>query len=148
MLDIRQWGPLLLYVTQRGGVHAWDIRMRQDAWTIPLSPQQGLIERIALDPTDGLTWLLTGSSRGYLSLWDVRFRLRVNCWRHPLGSGISDLAPALVPPDWLGLRGVSGLGPLVYVAAGGNEVALWDVDEGKCRQVRLNHHKWIPDIFI
>ena len=30
MLEVMQWGPqLLLYVTQRGGVHAWDLRAKQ-----------------------------------------------------------------------------------------------------------------------
>lgn len=77
ILEIKQWGPLLLYVTQRGGVHAWDTRMKRDAWVLPVTPRLGLVEHMALDPSDRGMWLLTGSSRGYLALWDARFHLQV-----------------------------------------------------------------------
>ncbi|GMH35843.1 hypothetical protein BSKO_03711 [Bryopsis sp. KO-2023] len=135
ILDVHQCGPLLLYVTQRGGVHAWDTRMKKDAWQLPLAPRLGLIEHMALDPSDGGNWLLTGSSRGYLALWDVRFRLQVNGWRHPLGQPIDALASATASANMLGVGDYSGVGPLVYVVSGGNEVGLWDVEEGRCRQV-------------
>ena len=38
---------------------------------------QGLLERLAVDPS-GPNWLMTGSSRGHLTLWDMRFQLAVN----------------------------------------------------------------------
>ena len=38
---------------------------------------QGLLERLAVDPS-GPSWLMTGSSRGHLTLWDMRFQLAVN----------------------------------------------------------------------
>ena len=38
---------------------------------------QGLLERLAVDPS-GANWLMTGSSRGHLTLWDMRFQLAVN----------------------------------------------------------------------
>ena len=37
---------------------------------------QGLLERLAVDPS-GPNWLMTGSSRGHLTLWDMRFQLAV-----------------------------------------------------------------------
>lgn len=40
VLEVTQWGSLLLYATQRGGVHAWDLRADTNAWTIPCSPNQ------------------------------------------------------------------------------------------------------------
>ena len=51
------------------------------------------------------------------------------------------LAPALAPPAQLGLPppGPAEAGscslPLVYLAAGRDEVGLWDVATGRCRQV-------------
>lgn len=78
ILHVKQWGPLLMYVTQRGGVHAWDTRMKRDAWVLPASPRLGLVGHTALDSSERGTWLLTGSSRGYLALWDVRFQLQVS----------------------------------------------------------------------
>lgn len=43
---------------------------------------QGLLERLAVD-TAGANWLLTGSSRGHLTLWDMRFHLAVNSIQQP-----------------------------------------------------------------
>ncbi len=42
MLEVTQWGSLLLYATQRGGIHAWDLRADTNAWSIPCSPNQVL----------------------------------------------------------------------------------------------------------
>lgn len=61
--------------------------------------------------------------------------------RSPLCTAIEALEPALAPPAQLGLspRGPAEAGsaspPLVYVAAGGDEIGLWDVAAGRCRQV-------------
>ena len=40
MLDVTQWGRLLLYSTQRGGVHALDHRAGGDAWVLPAKARQ------------------------------------------------------------------------------------------------------------
>jgi hypothetical protein len=40
VLAVAPWGQLLLYASQRGGVHAWDHRAARDAWHIPSVPQQ------------------------------------------------------------------------------------------------------------
>lgn len=55
-----------------------------------------------------------------------------------MGVPVDALSTAIAPADWLGARGHSGSGPLVYVLSGGNEVGLWDVEEGRCRQVPTN----------
>lgn len=55
VLQLQQWGSLLLYVTQQGGVHAWDLRMRGDAWLLRTQPSQGLAEQLVADPSGG--WL-------------------------------------------------------------------------------------------
>jgi hypothetical protein len=51
VLQLQQWGNLLLYVTQQGGVHAWDLRMREDAWLLRTQPSQGIAEQLVADPT-------------------------------------------------------------------------------------------------
>lgn len=133
VLDLAAWGPsLLVYTTARGGLAAWDLRSGGDAWTLPCPPVQGALERFVLDPSSQ-NWLLGGTSRGWLGLWDVRFRLPLNSWQHPAGAPITALALASSPPQRLGLPGTSA--PLVYVAAGEQEVGLWDVAEAKCQQV-------------
>ena len=97
---------------------------------------QGLLQRLACDGPDS-PWLLTGTSRGQLTLWDMRFQIPLTQWAHPLGQPVEALAPAVAPVGHLGLRGGGrGSCPLVYIAAGGHEVGLWDVEEGKCHQVK------------
>lgn len=136
VLDLAAWGPsLLVYSTQAGGLAAWDLRMGQDAWSLPHSPVAGAVERLVLDPTSQ-NWLVGGTSRGHLCLWDARFRLPVNEWQHPAGVPVAALALAEAPPQRLGLGGRGGA-PLLYVAAGDQEVGLWDVAEGTCQQVRV-----------
>lgn len=73
----------------------------------------------------------------------MRFGLCVNSWRHPLAAPIAALAPALAPASRLGLsqRGLAPGGaaasgaPFVYVAAGHQEVGLWDLLDCQCHQV-------------
>jgi len=40
VLDVCEWGRLLLYSTQRGGVHALDHRAGADAWVLPATARQ------------------------------------------------------------------------------------------------------------
>lgn len=44
MLEVMQWGSLLLYATQRGGIHAWDLRSDSNAWTLPCTPNKAYPE--------------------------------------------------------------------------------------------------------
>eukprot|EP00873_Tetraselmis_striata_P002336 jgi/Tetstr1/422600/TSEL_013406.t2 len=135
LLEVLPMGSLLLYTTQRGGVHALDLRCKKDVWRIPMRPELGLLERMVADQArEG--WLLTGSSRGQLDVWDVRFRLRVLSWHHPLRQPVEALAVAAAPRSALGLaRIAASSAPLVYVAAGGDELGLWDLEHGRCHQV-------------
>ena len=66
----------------------------------------------------------------------MRFQIPLTQWDHPSGQPVEALAPAVAPVGHLGLRGGGkGSSPLVYIAAGGQEVGLWDIEEGKCHQV-------------
>lgn len=138
VLHVQQWDALLLYTSQRGIVHAWDIRMKNDAWKIRVDPKEGLIRRIAADPLNGGTWIVTGSSQGVLDLWDVRFQVKVAQWIHPSRNAIVDVAPTRASLDQMRAMGIKSQGPFVYVAAGGNEVGLWDIQEQACKQVQFN----------
>ena len=135
ILRVQQWDALLLYTTQRGVIHAWDTRMKNDAWTICVDPKEGLIRHVVTDPLNGGTWIVTGSSQGVLDLWDVRFKLRVARWRHPTRNPIVAVSPMCGSQDQLRSMNIKNQGPFVYVAAGGNEVGLWDIQEQSCKQV-------------
>lgn len=143
VLDVQQWGTapaLMLYSTQRGGVHGRDLRMPRDAWVVPAPPKLGLLQHVVADPVSQ-HWLLLGTNRGHLRLWDVRFLLRVNSWQHPARCSIDAMAAATAAPPRLGVVPDSGGpapapgAPLVYVAAGHGEIGLWDITRGSCLQV-------------
>jgi phosphoinositide-3-kinase regulatory subunit 4 len=65
--------PQLLYSTQCNGVHLWDLRTQTDVWTLRAKPAQGFISTTALDPA--CNWLVSGTSRGILTLWDLRVQV-------------------------------------------------------------------------
>ncbi|KAH7447982.1 hypothetical protein KP509_01G130700 [Ceratopteris richardii] len=122
--------PMLLYTTQRNGIRLWDIRLEKDAWCLRAKPSQGYISATAL--ASCYTWLVTGTSRGVLTLWDLRFQIPVNTWQHPSGSFVETMS-AVLPPSESGT--VSASRAYVYVAAGREEVALWNAEDGTCQQV-------------
>ena len=101
VMDVQQWGPhLLMYVTQRGGVHAWDLRAKQDVWLLRCRPALGLTEHMVTDMDAGSAggaWLLTGTNRGHMCLWDIRFGMNVHTWQHPLRCPLDCIAVASAP---------------------------------------------------
>ncbi|CEG40000.1 vps15 protein kinase [Plasmopara halstedii] len=122
---------LLLYATRDGKVHAWDLRMRREAWTLSISPELGYVTCIthSLD----VSWLAVGTSRGFLCLWDLRFLVLIRIWRHSSHYAIHRIQPCLGLPNTLPLDETSV--PLVFVAAGDGEVAVFDLSIGACRAV-------------
>ncbi|KAE8912927.1 hypothetical protein PF005_g10565 [Phytophthora fragariae] len=122
---------LLLYATRDGNIHAWDLRMRRESWTLSISPELGYITCMthAMD----VSWLAVGTSRGFLCMWDLRFLVLIRIWRHSSHRAIHRLQPCLGLPNTLPLDETSV--PLVFVAAGGAEVAVFDLSIGACRAV-------------
>ncbi|KAH9304628.1 hypothetical protein KI387_009032, partial [Taxus chinensis] len=136
-------GPqMLLYSTQCNGIHLWDLRTQTNAWSLKACPEEGYISSVVLDPCQ--SWLVSGSSRGVLTLWDVRFHIPVNTWQHPMACPIEKMCLHIPASNYLPCTTGD---PLVYVAAGFNEVALWNAKDGSCQQVfRLPHTEAIADV--
>lgn len=77
--------------------------------------------------TDRLhTWLLVGTTRGILTLYDLRFRISLRSWLHYTKSRINAL--------YLN-RDPRAEGRQVVIAAGKNEVSVWDIVQLKCVEV-------------
>ncbi|KAL2500940.1 protein kinase family protein/WD-40 repeat family protein [Forsythia ovata] len=121
---------MILYSTQNGGINLWDTRMSSSAWNTRVSPGDGYISSLVADPCGN--WFVSGSSRGVLMLWDLRFFIPVNSWKYSLECPIERMC-LFVPPPGTPLSAVTR--PLVYVAAGCNEVSLWNAENGSCHQV-------------
>ncbi|GAB2292419.1 Serine/threonine-protein kinase [Dionaea muscipula] len=121
---------MVMYSTRNRGIHLWDIRSNSDSWTLKAIPEQGYISSLIADPSGN--WFVSGSSRGVLTLWDLRFLIPVNSWVYPRPCLIEKMCLFLPPPN-ASLSATSR--PLVYVAAGSNEVSLWNAENGSCHQV-------------
>ncbi|KAI9119392.1 hypothetical protein K1719_010067 [Acacia pycnantha] len=120
----------IMFSTQNCGIHLWDTRSSSSSWTRKVNPEQGYITSLVVGPCGN--WFVSGSSRGVLTLWDLRFLIPVNSWQYSLACPIEKMCLFLPPPN---ASLSSTVRPLVYVAAGSNEVSLWNAENGSCHQV-------------
>ncbi|XP_042498270.1 serine/threonine-protein kinase VPS15 [Macadamia integrifolia] len=120
----------IMYSTRGCGIHLWDTRTNSTSWTLKAVPEEGYVSSLVTGPCGN--WFVSGSSRGVLTLWDLRFLLPVNTWKYSLVSPIEKMCLFVAPPN--APRSTTGR-PLVYVAAGCNEVALWNAENGSCHQI-------------
>ncbi|KAK1270728.1 Shaggy-related protein kinase kappa [Acorus gramineus] len=123
-------GPMILYSTQRCGIQLWDTRTSVTAWKFKTAPEEGYVSSLVVGPCGN--WFVSGSSRGVLTLWDMRFLIPVNSWQYSMVCPIEKMC-LLTPPSNTAVSCTAR--PLVYVAAGCNEVSLWNAENGSCHQV-------------
>ncbi|KAF8097740.1 hypothetical protein N665_0281s0005 [Sinapis alba] len=123
-------GPMVMYSTQNCGIHLWDTRSDIDAWTLKANPEEGYVSSLVTSPCGN--WFVSGSSRGVLTLWDLRFRIPVNSWQYPIICPIEKMCLCFLPPS---VSLSTTMRPFIYVAAGCNEVTLWNAEGGSCQQV-------------
>ncbi|KAG0188810.1 Serine/threonine-protein kinase [Apophysomyces sp. BC1034] len=77
--------------------------------------------------TDRLhTWLLVGTMRGILTLYDLRFQIPLRSWLHPSKSRISAMILNNDP---------KAEGKQVIISAGRKEISVWDIVKLQCVQV-------------
>lgn len=130
---------VLAYVTRDGGVHGWDLRSSRDAFYFDVRPELGSSTAMTVAPDR--SWIIVGTSRGFILLWDLRYNVLCKLWRHSSGGPIHRLAcckslqqainstqyptssPALADTE----------GSYLYVAAGHSEMAIFGLPEaGEC----------------
>ena len=97
------------------------LRTMKEIWLLSCMHKYG--EITAMLPNKRSCWLLVGTSRGVLMLWDTRFLICLKIWTHPFKGRIWKLATC-----------VHDAGKLVLIA-GENEISLWDISTAECQQV-------------
>lgn len=86
----------------------------------------------AMCGSDDGTWIVTGTRRGFLTLWDLRFQIPVMTWRiSPLeslstGTGTSSSINYL---DAMQNTYGSNSGPSIYIATSSRDVVVWDMEK-------------------
>ncbi|XP_062147709.1 serine/threonine-protein kinase VPS15 isoform X2 [Alnus glutinosa] len=124
------FSQMVMFSTQNCGIHLWDTRKNSSSWTLKATPEEGYVSSLVTGPCGN--WFVSGSSRGVLTLWDLRFLVPVNSWHYSLPCPIEKMCP-FIPPSNASLPPTAR--PLIYVAAGCNEVSLWNAENGSCHQV-------------
>ena len=123
---------VVTFATQRGGIHSWDLRSNREPFCLKHSPEMGYLTCTAL----GIDrqWIVSGTSRGFVALWDVRFQEPVKLWRHCSQTSINRLATSVgTPPQmWTARPNPDLIRPFMFISAGINECAMFDVTTGTC----------------
>lgn len=145
---------LITYVTQRGGLHGWDLRCASQAFHLPLRPELGQPLCMAVAPDR--TWLAVGTQKGFVSIFDIRYNITNKLFQHSSQKPIYRMAACKSRPPHSYDEAAAGdelsstksavgatSGACLFVAAGHNETALFAVPEGgeclKCfRSVSLS----------
>jgi len=117
---------IVAFATQRGFIHSWDLRCAKEPFALCMKPELGHLSSMAVG--NDRNWLVAGTSRGFLTLWDIRFQKMVKLWQHSSGAPMNRLGTSLAT-----LSGDSEPKPYVVMGCGQNEVSVFDIMESSCR---------------
>lgn len=115
---------ILLFATTKGNIYALDLLTMDIVWKLQNAKSHGIITAMTIDRLNN--WLLVGTMRGILTMYDLRFQIPLRSWLHPSKSRISSLM----------LNHESrGESTQVIIAAGRNEISVWDIVNLQCLEV-------------
>ena len=116
---------LLHLATNNSRIVALDLRNMAELYTLTNPVHHGTPTCFCVNHKQG--WLVLGTSRGILDLWDLRFRLRLQAWGLAGGTQIKRV---LVSP-------FRSHGRRVCVTGGTRQadVTVWDLEKGECCEV-------------
>ncbi|KAG0139941.1 hypothetical protein CROQUDRAFT_693502 [Cronartium quercuum f. sp. fusiforme G11] len=126
----------LIFATNRCQIVTLDLRTMRRVQTLSSPAYLGSLTCLCVGPQQ--IWLIVGTTRGYLTLWDLRFRLLLRTWKVAEG-----------PIRQLSLHPTQGKGRWIIVAA------QFVVTESKDQQPTpilqvwdLEHHKLIESFIV
>lgn len=124
---------ILTFATQKGFIHSWDLRSATEPFLLKSPHDTGYITSCTVG--SDRNWVVTGTSRGFVALWDLRFQQILKLWHHSRSAPINRLGTSIVPApqSWSG-RSTSETRPFLFAAAGPNECAMFDITSGACRE--------------
>lgn len=123
---------ILCFATQKGAVHSWDLRCAREPFVLKHRPDIGYLTSMALG--NDRHWMVTGTSRGFLALWDIRFKQIVKLWQHSNASPVNRLATSFSVLPRGHHAATTDARPYVFAACGPNECSMFDIIDGTCRQ--------------
>lgn len=115
---------VLLYGTQSSKIHTLDIRNSYADTFVTLPSELGTITTIGVG--NDQNWCAVGTSKGYISLWDIRYNIILKLWRHNDKMRINQVQPVV----WREPRP----NPVSWIATGHNELDCFNLETGELLQ--------------
>jgi len=127
---------LVVFGTQAGNIHGWDIRRKKLSFALPMEPAMGAITAMCIGPS--IHSVIVGTARGFIVVFDLRFEFPVQMWRHYDASPIVSLtvidSKSIINHAKLPELKHPAKGPLVIISTQrSNEVCAFDLTTGTCR---------------
>lgn len=88
---------ILVYITQQGFIHGWDMRSCKESFVYQIRPELGHPTASTLSPDRH--WICIGTSKGYIAIWDLRFHVMCQLFHHSSNSMILRLANSKNMPN-------------------------------------------------
>ncbi|ORY46243.1 ARM repeat-containing protein, partial [Neocallimastix californiae] len=117
--------------SSHGSICGFDLRTMKTVWKLDTKPNYGYISAFAVNPSS--YWLCSGTSKGVMTLWDIRFSLPVSSWAHPSLTKINKMK--LFPSSSNGNNLNESKQVLCAVDNGNNELSSWNVETKKCTEI-------------
>jgi len=130
-----QGSSLITYATEKGSIHSWDLRSAKEPFCLKSIQDVGYVTNMAIG--NDRNWVVVGTNKGFISLWDLRFHQVLRLWQHSRSTPINRLATSFVPPpqSWASKRSTyTDSKPHIFVASGPNECAMFDATTGHCSE--------------
>ncbi|KAK5625065.1 hypothetical protein RRF57_000781 [Xylaria bambusicola] len=121
----QELNSVLILATNRSRILAMDLRTMTLMYVLDNPVHHGTPTCFCIDRKRN--WLLLGTSHGILSLWDIRFKVRLKSWGLDGKSAIYRLSlhPVKGRGKWVCVAGGTGLG----------EITVWDLEKTQCREI-------------
>jgi len=124
---------ILVYITQKGGIHVHDVRVKKDVNVFNMGCEHGLISSFCMGRDENNYY--AGTVGGYIAGYDLRFNLITSLKKYTRGTPICDMCTYLpekiTKPTGVTLGSKDGPTPLLFVASGGEtpQIDLCHVDK-------------------
>ncbi|XP_050436051.1 phosphoinositide 3-kinase regulatory subunit 4 [Adelges cooleyi] len=112
---------VLVYATVYGSLVGWDLRAPKLAWKVNNDIKQGIITAMCLDTRQSC--LTLGTSSGYHTCWDLRFRLPIATIAHSKAVRVRRLIRHPTESSWI-----------ISAMQDNNEVTVWNLESGSKQQ--------------
>eukprot|EP00889_Picochlorum_renovo_P003370 jgi/Picre1/30400/NNA_005764.t1 len=116
-----------------------DPRSPSFVWDVDVEASLGVPLRLAVD-AECPHFFITGTNRGYITVWDVRFMIAAKTWRNPASAPVESLALTTGAK-----MGVSSTGPVLLSACGEGEISGWDAGTGTCKIAFVSKENSAPN---